>query len=157
MAIADIDTRALTRVLRSAGVMRGVIATGQVDPAELVEKARAIPQMEGADLVKDVTCDSAVRVARSGFAVGRSRITSSSASPRAGRRRAACAWPPTTSASSATSCGGCDAYGCDVHVFPASAPASDLLAIEPDGIFLSNGPGDPAALPYCDRTTSVNS
>src|SRR5678816_2455473 len=56
VAIADIDTRALTRVLRSAGVMRGVIGTGQVDPAELVEKARAIPQMEGADLVKDVTC-----------------------------------------------------------------------------------------------------
>src|SRR5262247_4884548 len=59
VAIADIDTRALTRVLRSAGVMRGIIATGQVDPAELVEKARAIPQMEGADLVKDVTCPSA--------------------------------------------------------------------------------------------------
>src|SRR5688572_30989972 len=57
VAIADVDTRALTRVLRSAGVMRGVIGTGQVDPAELVEKARAIPQMEGADLVKDVTCD----------------------------------------------------------------------------------------------------
>src|SRR5919199_2642780 len=57
VAIADIDTRALTRVLRSAGVMRGVIGTGQVDPDELVEKARAIPQMEGADLVKDVTCD----------------------------------------------------------------------------------------------------
>ena len=56
VAISDIDTRALTRVLRSAGVMRGVIATGQVDPAELVEKARAIPKMEGADLVKEVTC-----------------------------------------------------------------------------------------------------
>jgi carbamoyl-phosphate synthase small subunit len=40
------------------------------------------------------------------------------------------------------------AYGCDVHVFPATAPASDLLAIEPDGVFLSNGPGDPAALTY---------
>ena len=65
VAIADIDTRALTRVLRSAGVMRGVIATGQVDPAELVEKARAIPKMEGADLVKDVTCERAVLVARS--------------------------------------------------------------------------------------------
>jgi carbamoyl-phosphate synthase small subunit len=41
-----------------------------------------------------------------------------------------------------------EAYGCDVRVFPADAPAADLLAIEPDGIFLSNGPGDPAALPY---------
>src|SRR6187401_630074 len=58
VAIADIDTRALTRVLRSAGVMRGIIATGQVDPMELVEKARALPKMEGADLVKDVTCPS---------------------------------------------------------------------------------------------------
>ena len=63
VAIADIDTRALTRVLRSAGVMRGVIATGQVDPAELVEKARAIPKMEGADLVQGVTCDTRVRMA----------------------------------------------------------------------------------------------
>src|SRR5688572_9539145 len=59
VAIADIDTRALTRVLRSAGVMRGVIATGQVDPDQLVEKARAIPKMEGADLVQGVTCDHA--------------------------------------------------------------------------------------------------
>src|SRR3989338_3423011 len=59
VAIADIDTRALTRVLRSAGVMRGVIATGQVDPEQLVEKARAIPKIEGADLVRGVTCDRA--------------------------------------------------------------------------------------------------
>src|ERR1041384_3985931 len=51
VAIADIDTRALTRVLRSAGVMRGVIATGQVDPMELVEKARGLPRGEGAGLV----------------------------------------------------------------------------------------------------------
>src|SRR5205809_3913118 len=59
VAIADIDTRALTRVLRSAGVMRGVIGTGQVDPDELVQKARAIPQMEGSDLVRGVTCGEA--------------------------------------------------------------------------------------------------
>src|SRR5688572_10530070 len=59
VAISDLDTRALTRVLRSAGVMRGVIATGQVDPDRLVAKARAIPRMEGADLVSGVTCDRA--------------------------------------------------------------------------------------------------
>src|SRR5919109_271164 len=57
VAIGDIDTRALTRKLRSAGVMRGVIATGAALDAEaLVARARAIPVMEGADLVKDVTC-----------------------------------------------------------------------------------------------------
>ena len=85
VAIADIDTRALTRVLRSAGVMRGVIATGHVDPAELVEKARAIPRMEGADLVREVTCSSRSSGARSRWA---RRITQSSASrpERASRR-----------------------------------------------------------------------
>ena len=73
VAIADLDTRALTRVLRSAGVMRGVIATGQVDPEQLVAKARAIPRMEGADLVSGVTCDSRVRVARPRVRIGRGR------------------------------------------------------------------------------------
>ena len=59
VAIADIDTRALTRVLRSAGVMRGVIATGaHVKGEELVEKARAVREMSGADLVRDVTCSA---------------------------------------------------------------------------------------------------
>src|SRR5688500_5771656 len=58
VAISDIDTRALTRVLRSAGVMRGIIATGDHDPRELVERTRAIPQMEGSDLVVGVTCQS---------------------------------------------------------------------------------------------------
>src|SRR5438093_5184293 len=56
VAISDIDTRALTRKLRSGGVMRGVIATGNaLDPAALVEHARAIPPMAGSDLVRDVT------------------------------------------------------------------------------------------------------
>ena len=148
VAIADIDTRALTRVLRSAGVMRGVIATGQVDPAELVEKARAIPRMEGADLVQDVTCDSAVRVARARAGVGRRR------SPRVRHRAGApgdargCASPPTTSASSGTSCAGSTPTAATCTCFRPTAPAAELLAIEPDGIFLSNGPGDPAALPY---------
>ena len=59
VAISDIDTRALTRVLRSAGVMRGVIATGDVDPRALVERAQALPPMEGSDLVLGVTCERA--------------------------------------------------------------------------------------------------
>src|SRR5438477_9819570 len=60
VAISDIDTRALTRQLRSGGVMRGVIATGSaLDPKALIERARSIPQMEGSDLVKDVTTDTA--------------------------------------------------------------------------------------------------
>ena len=56
VAITDIDTRALTRVLRSAGVMRGILATGDADPSVLVERARGISPMEGSDLVLGVTC-----------------------------------------------------------------------------------------------------
>jgi carbamoyl-phosphate synthase small subunit len=147
VAIADIDTRALTRVLRSAGVMRGVIATGHPEPDQLVEKARAIPHMEGSDLVSGVTCDRS-------FA-WRERV------PAAGDAdHAAFSQPPARRPSrrlrvSAYDFGikwnilrRLDAYGCDVQVFPASAPPADLLASEPDGIFLSNGPGDPAPLGY---------
>src|ERR671910_951227 len=59
VAISNIDTRALTRVLRSAGVMRGIIATGEVDPRVLVDRAQALPSMEGSDLVLGVTCERA--------------------------------------------------------------------------------------------------
>src|SRR6187399_1750857 len=59
VAISDIDTRALTRVLRSAGVMRGIIATGDVDPTALVDRAQAVPSMVGSDLVLGVTCERA--------------------------------------------------------------------------------------------------
>ena len=146
VAIGDIDTRALTRKLRSGGVLRGVIATGaSIDPDQLVARARAVPMMEGADLVKDVTCAAAYdfhatladTVAEATYGVTplkRARRTLRVAAYDFGiktnilRRLAA--------------------HGCDVRVYPASTPASELLATEPDGIFLSNGPGDPAAVTY---------
>jgi carbamoyl-phosphate synthase small subunit len=143
VAIADIDTRALTRVLRSAGVMRGMIATGDVDPRELVDRTRAIPPMEGADLVLGVTCERPFDW-----------------TPGPGDEFAP---PPARRADRALRIAAYDfgmkwnilrrftAYGCDVRVFPATAPASDLLASNPDGVFLSNGPGDPAALGYAIR------
>jgi carbamoyl-phosphate synthase small subunit len=147
VAIADIDTRALTRVLRSAGVMRGVIATGQVDPDELVEKARAIPKMEGSDLVSGVTCDTAFEWRHRAPASGDEAHVEFGLPParRAARRMKVAAYDFGVKWNILRRL---DAYGCDVRVFPASAPAKDLLGIEPDGIFLSNGPGDPAALSY---------
>jgi carbamoyl-phosphate synthase small subunit len=147
VAIGDIDTRALTRILRSAGVMRGVIATGQVDPLALVEKARSIPKMEGADLVKDVTCDVPFawreRAPKAGDVDHREFGIAPGHQPSRRFRVAAYDFGIKFNILRRL-----DAYGCDVQVFPASSPASDLVAIEPDGIFLSNGPGDPAALPY---------
>src|SRR5262245_70288 len=147
VAIADIDTRALTRVLRSAGVMRGVIATGQVDPDELVGKARAIPKMEGSDLVRGVTCDAPFDWRDVAVTAGEADHREFGIAPqrRSSRRLRVAAYDFGIKWNILRRL---DAYGCDVRVFPATAPASELLAVEPDGIFLSNGPGDPAALPY---------
>ena len=147
VAIADIDTRALTRVLRSAGVMRGVIATGQVDPDELVNKARAIPKMEGSDLVRGVTCDVPFDWRDMAATAGEADHREFGIAPQrhSSRRLRVAAYDFGIKWNILRRL---DAYGCDVRVFPATAPASELVAIEPDGIFLSNGPGDPAALPY---------
>ena len=145
VAIGDIDTRALTKKLRSAGVMRGMIATGTVDPAALVEKTRQIAHMEGSDLVKDVTCKQAYdfetsladAVTEASYGVTPLR--------RAKRplRVAAYDYGIKTNILRRLA-----AHGCKVRVFPASTPAAEVLAWKPDGIFLSNGPGDPAAVTY---------
>ena len=147
VAIADIDTRALTRALRSSGVMRGIIATGSADPAALVERAKALPSMEGSDLVKTVTCETPYSWRDKAGAAGEADEREFGIAPerRASRRLRVAAydfgikWNILRRLAS---------YGCDVEVFPASTPASVLLATNPDGLFLSNGPGDPAAVPY---------
>jgi carbamoyl-phosphate synthase small subunit len=141
VAISDIDTRALTRVLRSSGVMRGIIATGDVDPRDLVERAQAIPKMEGSDLVLGVTCERPFEWTPTG--VDDEFRPAPERRPRRNLRVAAYDFGMKWNILRRFS-----AYGCDVTVFPATAPAADLLAAKPDGVFLSNGPGDPAALSY---------
>ena len=141
VAISDIDTRELTRKLRSGGVMRGVVATGsQIDEKALVAKAQSIPKMEGSDLVRGVTSQAAFDWPAEDpeeFDIRTDR--------RAKRRLKIAAydygmkWNILRRLS---------AHGCDVRVYPAFAPASELLATNPDGVFLSNGPGDPAPLTY---------
>jgi carbamoyl-phosphate synthase small subunit len=143
VAIADIDTRALTRKLRSSGVMRGIIATGEVDPADLVERAKAIPQMEGADLVKEVTCKIAYDWPADKDADDPDFIVAPER--RAKKRLTIAAYDLGIKLNILRRLA---AHNCDVRVFPAAAPAADLLGMKPDGVFLSNGPGDPAALPY---------
>jgi carbamoyl-phosphate synthase small subunit len=141
VAIAGIDTRALTRRLRSGGVMRGVIATGDgIDPAMLIARASALPKMEGSDLVKTVTADRAFDWPAEdpdafGVAVDR----------RPSRRFKVAAYDFGMKRNILRRL---SAHGCDVRVYPASTPAPVVLASEPDGVFLSNGPGDPAVLSY---------
>lgn len=141
VAISGIDTRELTRRLRSAGVMRGVLATGAgLDPAALAARAADSPKMEGSDLVRDVTTEAAFDWPAEdpdefGVTPGQ----------RAKRRLKIAAydfgmkWNILRRLS---------AHNCDVRVYPATAPASEVLASKPDGVFLSNGPGDPAPLTY---------
>ena len=142
VAISGIDTRALTRVLRSTGVMRGIVATGDADPRALVDRAQGLPSMEGSDLVLGVTCERP-------FDWEPSTSPEDEFAPAARRR------PGRNLRVAAYDYGmkwnilrRFTAYGCDVRVFPATTPASDLLAAGPDGVFLSNGPGDPAVLSY---------
>ena len=145
VAIGDVDTRALTKALRSSGVMRGIIATGPVDPAVLVERARRVPLMEGSDLVKDVTTAEAYD-----FTTSLADAVTDASFGLAPLRRA-----KRTLKVAAYDFGiktnilrRLAAHGCQVRVFPASTPAAEVMAWQPDGIFLSNGPGDPAAVTY---------
>ena len=149
VAIADIDTRALTRTLRSAGVMRGAIATGDVEPQGLIERARDAPLMEGSDLVRGVTCEQPFDWPQVGAGEGAIPDAPEDLALAPQRRAAR---PLTVAAYDFGMKWNIlrrfAAYGCRVRVFPATAPASDLLSGQPDGIFLSNGPGDPAPLSY---------
>ena len=144
VAISGIDTRALTRVLRTAGVMRGVIATGTVDPEELVSQARQVPMMEGSDLVSDASCaepfewkNHAAQEVAAGFEVA--PVRRSKGPLRIAAYDFGMKWNILKRLA---------AHGCDVSVFPARTLASELLALKPDGVFLSNGPGDPKPLDY---------
>jgi carbamoyl-phosphate synthase small subunit len=146
VAISGIDTRALVRLLRSAGVMRGIIATGDVDPKTLVDRAQGLPSMEGSDLVLGVTCAAAFdwKPATAAALLNEEEFAPPpQRKPRRPLRVAAYDYGMKWNILRRFS-----AYDCDVRVFPATAPASDLLAAGPDGVFLSNGPGDPAVLSY---------
>ena len=144
VAISDIDTRALTRLLRSSGVMRGVIGTGRVNPDDLIDRARALPQMEGADLVKDVTCQEAFDWPGA-IAGGKADDEFSIHPARNGKPLTVAAYDFGMKWNILRRL---TAHGCRVRVYPAGAPAKDLLSTNPDGVFLSNGPGDPAVLNY---------
>src|SRR5215204_6335189 len=148
VAIADIDTRALTRLLRSGGVMRGVIAAGSaLDVQALVDKANAIPKMEGSDFVRQVTSDHAFDWPAEDpgeFGIIPERR------PKRRLKVAAYDFGMKWNIMRRLS-----AHGCDVRVYPAATPASEILATSPDGVFLSNGPGDPAPLTYAIENTAA--
>ena len=141
VGIAGIDTRALTRRLRTAGSQRGAISTTTLDPAELIDKVRRSPGMEGRDLVREVTCAAPFAWDEPSWVPPEDRP---------GRHV-----PPADLHVVAYDFGmkrnilhRLRDHGCRVTVVPATTSGADALAYGADGYFLSNGPGDPDAVPY---------
>jgi carbamoyl-phosphate synthase small subunit len=137
VGIAEIDTRKLTRHLRDQGSQNGAI--GVDAPAELVRRAREAPDMNGLDLVRQVTPKEPYpwTEGRGAWSVG------------AGGQKGAGKHVVAVDFGIKRNILRCLVdYDCKVTVVPATTSAADLLALSPDGIFLSNGPGDPAAVTY---------
>ncbi|ENC9557827.1 glutamine-hydrolyzing carbamoyl-phosphate synthase small subunit [Aeromonas hydrophila] len=142
VGIADIDTRKLTRILREKGAQAGCILAGkQVDEVYALEQARAFPGLKGMDLAKEVTVGEAYNWTEGSWQLGMGHVT-----PAADQLKYHVV-----------------AYdfgvkrnilrmlvdrGCRLTVVPAKTPAAEVLALNPDGIFLSNGPGDPEPCDY---------
>jgi carbamoyl-phosphate synthase small subunit len=138
--IADLDTRALTRRLRTGGSMRGGISTTVKDPRELVEKVLASPGLEGRDLVKEVTCAAPYTWDQPSW-----RTTDA---PPADLHVVAYDYGIKRNILARLR----DA-GCRVTVVPAETTGEEALRLDADGYFLSNGPGDPAAVTYAAEST----
>lgn len=147
--IEGIDTRALVRHIRAHGAQEAIISSIDHEPESLVAKAKASPGLVGRDLVREVSCRQAYDWALGGWALGR------------GYRPA-----PADEARAAPLVTALD-YGIKrnilrrlvdsgfrVSVLPAQATGADVLALKPAGVFLSNGPADPAALPYARQTVT---
>jgi carbamoyl-phosphate synthase small subunit len=160
--ISEVDTRALTRRLRDKGVLHAALCTdGSRTLEELLEMAQAWEGLDGRDLVKEVTCHEpyhwvdGTRVEWTPVPAGRDV---GEAQPTVAAEESAQAKAPHVVAYDfgikhnilrrLTS------HGLRVTVVPASTPAADVLAMQPDGLFLSNGPGDPAGVPYAASAVS---
>ena len=126
VGIRDVDTRALTRHIRNEGAMRAAIAPGDAPQQELLERVLAHPKMEGLELACGVSTDRSYVVPAAGreeYHVAAFDFGVKANSPRLLSER-----------------------GCRVTVLPSDADTAEVLALNPDGLFLSNGPGDPAAV-----------
>lgn len=146
VAIADIDTRKLTRILREKGAQSGCIMAGQVDEAEALRAAKTFPGLKGMDLAKTVCCDQPYEWCEGEWTLEQGYQTPENPSFKVAAldfgikrnilRKLA-------------------QRGCHVTVYPAQTTAKDILASKPNGVFLSNGPGDPEPCDYAIAATKV--
>jgi carbamoyl-phosphate synthase small subunit len=146
IGIEGIDTRMLVRILREEGAMRGIISATELDDARLVERARAVPSMSGLDLTKFVTTEENVEfepLDKSGYLLG----TSGDFHPKQQYHVVVLDFGVKNNILERLA-----SYGCRLSVVPSDTSAEEILAMNPDGIFLSNGPGDPDAVKYAIET-----
>lgn len=146
MAVADLDTRALTRHIRATGAMRAVLSTEDLDPASLVAKAQAIPVMEGRDLASDVGTQS---IYEWNEGTPADFTTLQLAIPEQLHNRHVVVYDFGVKRNTLRRLVD---LGCKVTVVPNRTSAEATLALKPDGILISNGPGDPATLEYAVET-----
>ncbi len=139
VGIQGIDTRALTRHLRDKGAQNGIISTTDMDHASLVAKARAIPSMAGLDLASGVSCEKPYHWTEGvwDLETGYPEVDPAALKYKVVAYDFGIKYNILRCLVDA---------GCDVTVVPANFPAEEALAMNPDGIFLSNGPGDPEPL-----------
>jgi|TARA_R110001599_G_scaffold8452_5_gene41087 carbamoyl-phosphate synthase small subunit len=140
VGIADIDTRRLTRILRDKGSQNGAVVAGADATAErALELANAFPGLKGMDLAKEVTSEKTWTWSQSEWDI------ESGYGERTESKFKVVAWDYGVKLNILRMLA---SRGCDITVVPAQTPAADVLAMNPDGIFLSNGPGDPEPCDY---------
>ncbi len=139
VAIADIDTRRLTRILREKGAQNGCIMAGRIDEAEALEKARAFPGLAGMDLAQVVTCGDKHEWNEGEWKLGAGYV------PREQEKFHVVAYDYGVKRNILRMLA---SRGCRLTVVPAKTAAAEVLAMNPDGVFLSNGPGDPEPCDY---------
>jgi carbamoyl-phosphate synthase small subunit len=148
VGITGIDTRALVRHLRTHGAQEGILSSVDLDPARLVARAKARPGLVGRDLVREVSCTAAYEWSEPLWRLEGPSIGDrpSSAGPFVVAYDYGIKFNILRNLVSA---------GCRVRVVPATTPASEVLGAKPDGVFLSNGPGDPDAVPYARENVAA--
>jgi len=146
MGVEGVDTRALTKHIREAGAMKAVLSTENLDRNRLIEKARTSPGLIGRDLVKEVTCQAPYQwTARNDPQFLNPHVQSSSLNFQPRVVVLDCGVKQNILRSLRD-------WNCEVFVLPASSSAESVLSYRPDGILLSNGPGDPEGVPYAIET-----
>jgi carbamoyl-phosphate synthase small subunit len=142
VAIAGIDTRKLTRILREQGAQHGALMAGEVDPARVIAEARAFPGLAGMDLAKVVSTAQPYRWTEGGWELG----SGYAQAPQARFNVVVYDYGVKRNILRLMA-----DQACRLTVVPAQTPARDVLALEPDGVLLSNGPGDPEPCDYAIR------